>query len=54
MPVSLSLQVLGLDVSYEGTLGSVVGVILGEMKIGCCTSSSPWFHRGCVKGTVAP
>lgn len=35
MPVSLSLQVLGLDVSYEGTLGFVVGVILDGTKIGC-------------------
>lgn len=40
MPVSLFLQVPGLDTSYEGTPHSVASVILGETKIGSLTSWS--------------
>lgn len=54
MPLSLSLQVAGLDVPCEGTLGCVASVVLGEMKLGSLTSWSAWFHRGCMEGDLAP
>lgn len=52
--MSLSLQVAGLNVPCEGTLGCVASVVLGETKLGSLASWSAWFHRGCMKGDLAP